>query len=62
MTLSKEWAAAKTAEERAAVVAKLRAEVEARKAQAAPIMEAWGRGDLVACEGAQRAFRRRFPR
>jgi hypothetical protein len=61
-TLSQEWTAAQSAKERALVVAKLRAEIEARKALAAPIMAAFRAGDLAACEDAQRAFRRRFQR
>lgn len=40
----------------------LRAEIEARKAMAAPIMEALKRGDLIACERAQQAMREKFPR
>ena len=39
----------------------LRAEIEARKAMAAPIMEALKNGDLIACERAQKAMRDKFP-
>ena len=59
-TFSQEWAGAKTDAERTAVLAKLRADLDARKAAAAPIMAAWRNNDIVGCQKAQRAFRRKF--
>jgi hypothetical protein len=60
MTISQEWIAAKTADDRAVVLAKFRADLDARKAAAAPIMDAWRRGDIRGCEDAQSAMRRKF--
>jgi hypothetical protein len=47
---------------RTVTLAQFRAEIDARKAAAAPIMDAWRRGDLKACEVAQAAMRKRFPK
>jgi hypothetical protein len=41
-------------------LAQFRAEVDARAAAAAPIMNAWRRGDLKACGQAQATMRKRF--
>jgi hypothetical protein len=57
---SQEWTAATTDAERAVVLAKFRADMDARKGDCAPIMAAWRRGDIQGCEDAQRAFRKRF--
>ena len=45
---------------RMVTLAEFRADIEARKAAAAPIMAAFRRGDLKACEAAQTAMRKRF--
>jgi hypothetical protein len=58
--ISEKWSSAKTDADRAAVLAQFRADLDARAAMAKPIMTAWRRGDLDACEQAQTAMRRRF--
>lgn len=45
---------------RRVTLAQYRAELDARKAMAKPIMEAWRRGDIEACGKAQTAMRARF--
>jgi hypothetical protein len=59
-SISQEWLSAKTDDDRAAVLARLRADLDARKASAAPIMAAWHNGDVSACERAQAVFRSKF--
>jgi hypothetical protein len=45
---------------RTVTLAQFRAEIDERKAMTAPIMAAFRRGDLKACEAAQTAMRKRF--
>lgn len=45
---------------RRVTLTEFRAELDRRAAMAAPIMDAWRRGDLVGCETAQAAMRERF--
>ena len=45
---------------RTVTLAQFRAEMDARKAMAAPIMAALRKGDLAACEKAQKAMRKAF--
>lgn len=45
---------------RSVTLAQFRAEVDARKAAAAPIMDAWRRGDINGCAKAQAAMRKQF--
>jgi hypothetical protein len=45
---------------RRVTLAQFRAEIEARKTAAQPIMDAWRKGDMRACERAQRAMRASF--
>jgi hypothetical protein len=44
---------------RTVTLAQLRAEIDARKAAAAPIIAAWRTGDIKATAAAQAAFRKR---
>lgn len=45
---------------RRVTVSQYRAELDARKAMAHPIMDAFRRGDLKACSDAQAAMRKKF--
>jgi hypothetical protein len=45
---------------RRVTLAQFRAELDARKALAAPIMDAFRRSDIEACGAAQAAMRKRF--
>lgn len=50
------------ANKRSVTLAQFRAELDARKAMAAPISAAFRRGDIAACERAQSALRKVFPK
>jgi hypothetical protein len=44
-------------EARTVTLAQYRAELDARAAMTKPIMDAWRRGDIAACEAAQKSMR-----
>jgi hypothetical protein len=46
---------------RKVTLAQFRADIDARKAAAQPIADAWRAGDIAACEAAQKQMRKQFP-
>lgn len=54
------WEIEDASGKRRVTLAQFRAEIDARKAAAAPIMAAWKRGDVDGCAKAQAEMRARF--
>jgi hypothetical protein len=60
MKMERTWKITDVKGTRMVTLAEFRAEIEARKAAAAPIMDAWRKGDMHGVQSAQAEMRKRF--